>query len=322
MNREKKNFIGEHVNYKLIRLKNNPSTTNKPKSILIKSNMKRNNKSKRVTFSDYCYFDITEKEYDTYKNKIKHFDSVTYYYLGDIKLEVKFGDNYYDYLRGKDTISHFVIENRNFKFLIGYVRGVLKKYCSNNLYYWYFCDLVIGEKYGGKGLLYNLCVHMIHKVVMRANRGYCIVDADKNGFGMMHVIQKLDYIVNIKVNRLLIYSVSVMTMGVIERFFTCAFGDIKYLFLDGIKQWIILETGKVMKVYHLHHGSDRMDDAVVLDDIVKDNDPDVCIMFCFPENSTFKTILTDLGIIETKVANIVSWRMDFFDWHQILTSDF
>ena len=234
------------------------------------------------------------------------------------------GKNYYF------TIEHNLFSgqehDKNKNQLVGFAHAILINYSlldrniilktNKDLLYWYLSDLKIEEKHQGNNLSRQLFTTMFNKFSNKSRRGY-LITSDKQ---VIHIMEKMNNMIGYKSTQttLLIYYVSIKNMETIERFFSCAFGNVSYVSLKGTYNYVLNKNNNEINIYHLQHGLfASKSNTVNLSDVPAD----ATIMFCFPDNSSLKNILQTFGLSTNSSLTILSWGMSFFDWHEILTSN-
>lgn len=296
---------------------------------------------KQVSFFKYNFIDLDDGDLELYNPNLKLFElkMLQKYSLGSDSFYIDHGKDYFAFFRRLGHVNYLIIQHDEEKIIIGTSCAILRKYSkdgTNNkitgsksvtpklvtaISFWYLCDLKIDIAHRGQDLTSKLLAHMAHKFITKCHRGY-LISMDPGSKQIIHIFKNMDKIIPVGIpsntlTKLLIYSVNKQVMTDLERFFKCAFGDVTYLSLDGIKDLILTSTNKTMKVYHLQHGRYASPNGILLDMMPEES---MC-MFCFPKNSPLEMILNNLNIKTDITATIMSWSMKFFDWHDILTSD-
>ncbi|XWV24892.1 hypothetical protein QJ856_gp0891 [Tupanvirus deep ocean] len=285
---------------------------------------------KHVTFFKYNFIDIQGEDLELFNPNLKLFElkmSQTYP-LGNDSFCIDHGSDYFAFFKRLGNVHYIIIQDDDTKLIVGTACAILKE-CSapknasqaikKSIQYWYLCDLKIDEQHRGQNLTSKLFMQMFYKFISITKRGYSI-SMDPNSKQIVHIINNLPKHLPIKftMKKLLIYSVPVEIMKVIERFFVCAYDNVSYLSLSGVKDLLLTSTNKPMEVYHLQHGIHAATAGIKK---LTEIPITATIMFCFPESSPFQTIMDSLEIKTDITATIISCGMNFFDWHEILTSD-
>jgi len=303
---------------------------------------------KKVTFFKYNFLDLNGSILELYNPNLKLFELKTLqkYPLGHDSFIIDHGKDYFAFFKRLGEINYLIIQDNDNKTIVGTACAIIRKYFVlplsseisqtndtgnkiitdktkkhniGKISFWYLCDLKIDEAHRGQNLTSKIFMNMYHKYMCRCHRGY-LISMDPNSTQIIHIFNKIDKILhtnNIQ-TKLLIYSVSIIVMKEIERFFNCMFGDISYISLAGTKDLILTSTNKPMEIYHLQHSSFA---AISGTKKINDIPENSTVMFCFPKNSPLEKILDDFNIKTDISATIISWSMKFFDWHNILTSD-
>ena len=312
----------------------NPEAKFVRKSIIIdkkklNANSREKKQKKNVSFSPYEFIDLEENNLELYNSNLVLFDfkiSQKYSFGSDL-IMFNYGRDYFAFFRRLGHINYFIIKHNERKIIIGTLCMILRKFTlpkrgKNNMLFWYICDLKIDTEYRGQKLTSKLFEHIFYRMSLITRRGY-LITMNPTSQHIIHIINELQSTIctNYTSNKLLIYMVPFSIMKIIERFFICAFGKITYITLSGIKD-IIFHNKKNVKIYHLHHETNsaltnKLTSGIKLSEIQSDS----MIMFCFPKASPLENIMNDFNIQTDISATIISWSMDFFDWHDILTSD-
>lgn len=293
---------------------------------MIYENVNENNISKpkkQVRFFEYKFINLDENKLELYNPNLKLFEfkMAQNYKPNSDNFIINYGNDYFAFFKRLGDVNYIIIQHDNEKIIIGTACAILRKYSgkkNNQIPFWYLCDLKIEKKHRGQNLTKKLFRYMYRDFIKKSQRGYLISMNDVS----QQIIHIFDDISKIFVKKyilikLLIYSVSVKIMKKIERFFKCAFENISYLSLNGTKD-IFSSTMEPIDLYHLQHGFFTATENTKKIDDLSEN---AIIMFCFPENSPLKSILDSMDVRTEINATIISWSMDFFDWHNILTSD-
>lgn len=300
--------------------------------ILIKRNSSElivsiSNQKKNVTFFPYEFLELAGDNLKLYNPNLILFDLQVSqkYSLGLDSYLNNYGTNYFAFFERLGQVNCFIIKHIDSKIIIGSVCIIFKNHISyhkktkRKLHYWYICDLKIDNKHRKQGLTIKLFEHIYHRFSLISQRLYLIA-MDPDSQQIIHIINKLQPTIHFKfkhkykLTKLLIYTVPVIIMKEIERYFTCIFNKITYLALAGVKDMVLSSTGKSMNLYHLQHDNRGKK--------LMDVPEDVSIMFCFPKDSPLEDIMNSHDIRTDITATIISWSMNFFDWHDVLTSDF
>lgn len=283
---------------------------------------------KHVTFFKYNFIDLEEDELDFYNINLKLFEIKLQqkYPFGLDYFTIDYGNNHFTFFKRLGNIHYIIIQHIEKKFIVGTVCVILRKYPhrdqdmqNNEILFWYLCDLKIDINHRGQNLTIKLFKHIIDKYMRKYCRGYLItMNPDSQHF--FHIFNNMNKYISLKFThtKLLIYSVPINIMREIEKYFTCVYNDISYLSLAGTKDLILTSTNKSMELYHLQHSIFASKNGVKKLNELPEN---AIIMFCFPKNSPFQIIFDNLNIKTKFTASIISWGMNFFDWHNILTSD-
>lgn len=318
------------------------------KSILIKN---KNTKSKKnyncVSFSPYIFMDTDKNIYEEIKTLEINDPRIIPMCGGNLKI---FRDNF-TLLEKMGKIYYFTIQyniftlnenEKNENQLVGFGSAILINYSlldrnirlktKRDLLYWYLSDFKIEKNHRGNNLTAQLFTMMFNKFSDRSRRGY-LITSDKQ---IIHIMEKMNKMIGYKSVQitLLIYYVSAEKMETIERFFSCAFGSVSYISLEGTNNYVLDKNNTSvnptlignqnrvypdgLNIYHLQYGSFASKSGTVS---LCDVPGDATIMFCFPDNSSLKNILQTFGFSSNDFLTILSWGMSFFDWHEILTSN-
>nr|WBF70707.1 hypothetical protein [Megavirus caiporensis] len=278
---------------------------------------------KNVSFFEYDFIDITKNDLDLYQSNIKLFE-----YQISPKLNIfgndhyiNHGKDYFSFFRRLGSIYYFMIQYNEKNLLIGTSCAILRKYsyCTNtkkiNIPFWYLCDLKIDKNHQGKNITIKLFKHMYHKYQLISKHCYFI--CLENNHAIMKIFNKINLSLQhkfITIN-LLIYAVDRNIMTIIEKLFICAYGYVSYISLCGKKNYITMNQ-EMAKIYHLQHGK-----FAEKGQELKNLPEKSIIAFCFPSGCQLEIIMNDLKILPINKAHILSTNMEFFDWHDILTSD-
>ncbi|XWV26136.1 hypothetical protein QJ857_gp0943 [Tupanvirus soda lake] len=285
---------------------------------------------KHVTFFKYNFIDIQGDDLELFNPNLKLFElkmSQTYP-LGNDSFCIDHGSDYFAFFKRLGKVYYIIIQDDETKLIVGTACAILKKYnipksqknhSKYEIQFWYLCDLKIEQQHRGQNLTSKLFMQMFHKFMSITKRGY-LVTMDPDSKHIVHIIKNLPkYLpINFTTRKLLIYSVSVETMKLIERFFVCAYDKVSYLSLSGVKDLFLTSTNKPMELYHLQHGIYTATSGTLK---LEEIPASATIMFCFPEGSPFQTIMDSFEIKTDISATIISCGMNFFDWHDIMTSD-
>lgn len=284
-----------------------------------------------ITHNDYHFICLAGKELDIYNPNLKLFEikMSQKYPLGNDFFRIDHGHNYLSFFKRLGKVYYFIIQHIQSKLIIGTACAILRK--INNINFWYLCDLKIDQNHRGQNLTYQLIVQMFDKLSSKCDKGY-FISMDPSSLQILHIFKKLNK--DLVEKKLLIYSVSSKLMTSIEKYFNHFFGNISYLSLGGTKDLILESTNQPIPLYHLQHGPCSALGTLKLTTLpclqrsrlrkgraVPILSPESTIMFCLPDNSPLVDIL-EMDNIKTDIsATIISWNMDSFDWHQILTSN-
>lgn len=278
---------------------------------------------KSVSFFEYDFIDITKNDLDIYQSNIKLFE-----YQISPKLNIfgndhyiNHGKDYFSFFRRLGSIYYFMIQYTEKNLLVGTACAILRKYsyCTTNkkinIPFWYLCDLKIDKNHQGKNITIKLFKHMYHKYQLISKRCYLI--CFENNQAIMKIFNNINLYLRHKfaTTNLLIYAVNHSVMTIIEKLFICAYGDISYLSLRGKKDFIIVNQD-IPQYFHLQHGK-----FAEKGEELKNLPEKSVIMYCFPSGCQFESIMNNLKILPVNKAHILSTNMEFFDWHDILTSD-
>ena len=289
-----------------------------------KKNVISSIKKKTVTFFPYEFIDLEENNLKLYNVNVILFDYQLSqkYSLGADRYMINYGKDYFTFFRQLGKVKYFIVKHIESKIIIGTLCVILRKF-KNKIAIWHFCDLKIDTNHRGQKLTTKILEHIYYRLASITHRGYFIT-CDPDSEHIIHIINNCNLpIKNYITTKILIYLVSVSEMTQIERYFSCIFGKISYVSLTNIKDIILESTKKSINLYHLHHDRKFEDNKNILSTIKLVNVPiDSTIMFCFPKNSPLEKIILNHNIQTNISATIVSWSMKFFDWHNILTSDF
>ena len=293
-------------------------------------------------FGNYKFITIEKEYFNFYNTDLKLFEHkmVQKYPLGNDSFTINHGDNYFSFFQRLGEVYYFLIVKE--KQIIGTGCAILRE-CGNNKF-WYLCDLKISKEHRGQNLTIGLFVKMFWKFFFKVWQGY-LISMDPNSSQIVHIFNKIKNLlyIDIKNDKLLIYSLPKEHMETIEKYLEPVFGKITYLSLAGKKDLVISSTNRAIDLYHLQHGplkigtesSDFLGAPMNFDlqssrgsvtakentKILKEIPDGATIMFCLNSNSPLVNILEKYNITTNISATIISYRMDFFDWNNILTSD-
>lgn len=260
---------------------------------------------------------ITEDYFELYNPNLKLFElkMSQKYPLGKDFFRINHGKNYFSFFERLGEVHYIILLSKKTKLIVGTACCILRKN-EQDILYWYLCDLKIVEKHRGQNLTGKLFMEFVNHFIKKTMRGY-LISMDPGSEQIVHLINKIKNILPgaIQKTKLLIYSVTTDVMKQIEEIFEIAFDSVSYLYLKGIKDIILESTKKPIELYHLQHGAP--DNSVRLSDVPST----ATIMFCFPIDSPLKIILDKLEIQTDSSATILSVGMQFYDWHNILTSE-
>ncbi|ANB50669.1 hypothetical protein [Powai lake megavirus] len=278
---------------------------------------------KNVSFFEYDFIDITKNNLDLYQSNIKLFEHQISPKLNIFGNDyyISHGKDYFSFFKRLGSIYYFMIQYTEKNLLIGTFCAILRKYsyCTANrkinIPFWHLCDLKIDKNHQGKNITMKLFKHMYHKYQLISNRCYFI--CLENNHAIMKIFNKINLCCKDKfiTTNLLIYVVDHNIMAIIEKLFICAYGYVSYISLCGKKDYITMNK-EVTKIFHLQHGK-----FAEKGQELKNLPENSIIAFCFPSGCQFETIMNDLKILPINKAYILSTNMEFFDWHDILTSD-
>lgn len=280
---------------------------------------------KKVTFP-YSFLGLEYSELDIFNPNLKMFEKKLEqkYALGSDSFTIHHGDDYFSFFKrlsntNPKTIYYYLIQYSDSKLIVGTACAILRNYQieENRIKFWYLCDLKIDSEHRGHNISLNLLMTTFNKINSTSRRGY-LISMDPGSQQIIHILSKIKNIlaIDFSFTKLLIYKISTKQMALVERFFTIYFGQISYLSMSGIKDLKLTSTEQNIDMYHLQHGFY----GEVGIDLNKIN-PDATIMFCFPEYSPLKGIMDKEDIKTDITSTIISYKMKFFDWHEILTSD-
>jgi hypothetical protein len=266
----------------------------------------------------YNFIEITEDKFDIYNINLKLFEISMRqkYSLGSDYFTIDHGKNYFRFFQRMGLVKYLIIQSDQTKLIVGTACTVLRSHGKN--VYWYLCDLKIEESHRGKGLTQKLFLHLVKSFITISCRGY-LVSMDPDSKQIFHILNGVKSAIPFKLyaTKLFIYSVDVVTMKQIEKFFQYAFDKVAYLSLNGIKDLVLESTGQPMVLYHLQHsGNADWQNSIPLDKVP----PNATIMFCLPNLSPLKTVLDACNIDTNVTATIMHAGMSFMDWHSLLTS--
>lgn len=279
---------------------------------------------KKISFSPYIFLDLTEPEilkYKEYIDKIYFETSQTDYFFENLSLSVKTND-YTNFFNRIGQSHYLLMQNFEDKKIIGSTCIIMRIYmfkCGDKLSkikYWYISDTRILQEFHKLGLNLKLFKQMYHKLKLKSNRFYTIY-VDKYQSYIDYLMDKLNVYFNVefKIDKLLIFLVETTVLQSIEKYFVCAYGDIKYMSIPNKTYYI---GNKVIKnIYHMQHSRYSSDKSSNISELPINS----MVMFCFPEKSPLDSIMEKLHIKSLITATILSVGMKFFDWHDILTSD-
>lgn len=279
---------------------------------------------KKVSFFPYEFLDLNYSELDIFNSNLKLFEKKLEqeYPLGTDSFMIDHGEDYFAFFKRLTNINHikyYLIKHKNTGLVVGTSCAILRNYSMDKLStkFWYLCDLKIDQAHRGHNLTLTLFATEFYNLKSVTNRGY-LISMDPSSERIVKIFTKIQNILAIDIDfgKLLIYSVNVEQMRKIEKFFAVAFGQISYLSLKEKKDLILSSTKKPINLFHLQHGF-FAEHGVSLEDLP----PDATVMFCFPDNSLIKEIISNFDIETDITATIISHKMKFYDWHDILTSD-
>lgn len=279
--------------------------------------------------SNYNFIVLDHMNLDLYNPNLKLFETKMShkYPLGNDSFSIDHGEDYFAFFKRLGKVHYIIIQDTKTKNIVGTACLILRKYTiydysnktSKLIPIWYMCDLKISKEHRGRSLTSQLFLKLVHRFIPQSYYGY-LVSMDPHSQQMIHIMKNVNKFLPIKFRtcKLLIYVVSKNTMQSIEKYFIYAFGQISYITLSGKKDLILESSGKPMSIYHLQHSTfASTNNNYQLAEIPDDSQ----IMFCFPKSSPLEIIMNHLKITTEISATIISWAMNFFDWHQILTSD-
>lgn len=251
------------------------------------------------------------------------------YPLGADSFKIDHGDNYFKFFKRLGYMYYYLIKTSAGD-LVGTGCSVLRTSVINNksYNYWYLCDLKVDPAHRGKHLSSYLIVTIIPKFIFKSRRGYLITmnNSDKTKINpVMGIFNKINSVFkfNISFDTILnIYSLNREQLLSVMQLLVNTFGPLSVLSLRGIKDIVLTSTNAPMNLYHIQHGPNASLDSVPMDNIIKSDMIDPVFMFCCPVTSELTKQLNECGNITTNVtATIVHYNMEFFDWHNILTSE-
>ncbi|AHA45525.1 hypothetical protein HIRU_S619 [Hirudovirus strain Sangsue] len=279
---------------------------------------------KKISFSPCVFLDLTESEISKYK---EHIDKIyleinqTDYFFENLSLSVKTND-YTNFFNRLGQPHYLLMQKIDDKEIVGSTCIIMRMYvfkCGDKLSrikYWYISDTRILQEFHKLDLNLKLFKQMYHKLRLKSNRFYTIC-VDKYQSYIDHLMNKLNIYFNVefKIDKLLIFLIETTLLRSIEKYFICAYGDIKYMLVPNKTYHI---GNKVIKnIYHMQHSRYSSDKSSNISELPINS----MVMFCFPEKSPLESIMENLHIKSLITATILSVGMNFFDWHDILTSD-
>lgn len=279
-------------------------------------------------FSKYNFIEINKDHLQSYNPNLKLFEQKMSqkYPLGNDSFSIDHGEDYFAFFKRLGEVQYMIIQNSS-ELIVGTACSILRTYPTPNqdnkqgesIAFWYLCDLKIDKDHRGKKLTSKLFMQMLSKFMSKSYHGY-LISMDPASKQIVHIMNGIEKFLPNKLctKTLWIYSVTVNTMIKIESYFVNAFNHISYLSLIGMKDLILTSTNKPIQLYHLQHGTFAATNNTKQLLELPDN---ATIMFCFPDNSPLQTIVQEFDIKTDISATIISLSMDFFDWHDILTSD-
>lgn len=269
---------------------------------------------------EYNFISFRESEFDAHHSSIKIFENKMsqLYSLSNDSFKIDHGENYFSFFMRLGKVYYFLIRTKKDNNIVGTACGVLRDLQTKK--FWYLCDLKIDIEHRGKQLTNKLFLQMFKTFFFKAQRGY-LVSMDPESEQIKHIFEKISSVLHLNIDtktKLLIYSLPVNKMVGAEKLLEKNFGLISYLSLKGSKDLVLSSTQKPIELYHLQHGQFAPKINVLS---ISELPADATVMFCLPNSSPLVKIMEDNNIITDISATIISYRMEFFDWHDILTSD-
>ncbi|AKI80073.1 hypothetical protein QJ850_gp626 [Acanthamoeba polyphaga mimivirus] len=280
--------------------------------------------TKKISFYPCVFLDLTDSEISKYKeyiDKIYLEINQTDYFFENLSLSIKTND-YINFFNRLGQPHYLLMQKFDDKKIVGSTCVIMRIYvfkCGDKLSrikYWYISDTRILQEFHKLDFNLKLFKQMYHKLRLKSNRFYTIC-VDKYQSYIDYLMDKLNiyFDVEFKKDKLLVFLVETTVLQSIEKYFICAYGDIKYMSIPNKTYHI---GNKVIKnIYHMQHSRYSFDKSSNISELPVNS----MVMFCFPEKSPLESIMENLHIKSLTTATILSIGMNFFDWHDILTSD-
>lgn len=265
----------------------------------------------------YNFQRINDADLDKYNVAVKIFEKEMQqtYPLGEDAFTINHGDNYFAFFRRLGNVSFFLINNANS--IVGTACAIERNLAGNK--FWYLCDLKISPQHRGKNLSFYLFLHMFYKFFMKTKQGY-LISMDPNSNQIVKIFNKIKnfFGLDIRFSKILIYNMDKKSLAGIEKYLQNIFGELSYLSISGKKDLILSSTQRAIPLYHLQHGvfSDKKNSVPY-----KNLPENAMIMFCVEATNPVVLNLQKLNITTNISATIISHKMDFMNWNNILTSE-
>ncbi|AYV85818.1 MAG: hypothetical protein Satyrvirus46_2 [Satyrvirus sp.] len=274
---------------------------------------------KNVSFFPYNFINLEEQEFELYNPNLKLFElkMMQFYPFGSDFFTINHGKNYFLFFKRLGSVRYFIVQHIDEKVIVGTACAILRSYKVDDkkFNFWYLCDMKIDTEHRKQNLTRALFKNMFYKFSNISSSGY-MISMDPGSQQLVHIFKNI-LPQQQSLTKLLIYSLTVDKMKTIEKYFVTIFKNISYLSLAGKKDLILKSTNMPLEIYHMQHGNDFIPNAKNLNEVPLT----ASIMFCIPSNSQIESVLREANITTDISATVISWSMDFFDWHSILTSD-
>ena len=288
---------------------------------------------KSVTFFPYNFINLQkDAEFDLYNPNLKLFELGMNLIrkIGSDNYSITHETNYFDFFRRIGKLDYFIIQHDEAKIMIGSFCVIMQTYkitprkkpririrpdrtqLAKNINFWFLSDLFIEPDHRKKGLVKFFTKMLFKKFYSRYPRAYTIVKTEQTSM-VKKIFSDLG-LDNIKECRLLVYFIGLDQMKEMEIFFVKAFGEISYLKCP--TSWV--KIFEPIDLYCLQHSTYANIDSKNITCLPEKS----TICLSFPKDSPLEMIFFNLGIFPSVEMDIVSIGMEFFDWHEILTSNF
>lgn len=240
-----------------------------------------------------------------------------YYPYGNDYFSIDHGDNYFSFFErlGKIDLTYCLDKSSNS--VVGSFIKVKRKTGNDNVSY--MCDLKVDKRFRNINLGTNLVLknvfldHFFEKM-------YAIsMDDSTNPISIIEKkIKKYQWllpIVELKFQKLLIYSLNYQEIIQILPKLEEKLGKIRYISLEGKKDLILKSNNQKIKLFHLDWGFCNHSYPV------REPLEDYQYMFCFLENNPIVKELDNLGISTNITAKLIHNCPDDFSFNFIRTSD-